>query len=103
MNKYLLHGKLTAQSGRGEELASILLEASKLISTAQGCILYVIGKDKDDDVSVWITEIWDSKEDHDNSLNVDGVKELISKAIPLLAGPPQKGQELELLGGKGID
>jgi quinol monooxygenase YgiN len=79
------------------------MEASKLISKAHGCILYVIGKDKDDDESVWITEIWDSKEDHDNSLNVYGVKELISKAIPILAGPPQKGQELQLLGGKGID
>ena len=99
----MLHGKLTAQSGHGEELTSILMEASKLISKAHGCILYVIGKDKDDDESVWITEIWDSKEDHDNSLNVYGVKELISKAIPILAGPPQKGQELQLLGGKGID
>ena len=102
MNKYLLHGKLTAQDGYGEKLTSILLNASKLVSTAKGCILYIVSKDTADINSVWITEIWDSKEDHDNSLKVEGVNELISMAIPILNGQPQKGQELEVLGGKGI-
>lgn len=102
MNKYLLHGKLTAKEGQGEKLASILLEASKLVSTAQGCVLYVVGKDKNDHNAVWVTEIWDSKEDHDGSLKVEGVRELIAQAIPILDGPPQRGQELELLGGTGI-
>lgn len=102
MNKYLLHGKLTAKEGQGEKLASILLEASKLVSTAQGCVLYVVGRDKNDHNAVWVTEIWDSKEDHDGSLKVEGVRELIAQAIPILDGPPQKGQELELLGGTGI-
>lgn len=45
MNKYLLHGKLTAKDGYGEKLTSILLDASKLVSTANGCILYVVSKD----------------------------------------------------------
>ena len=102
MNKYLLHGKLTARQGYRDELASILIDASKLVSTAKGCKLYVVGLDKDDINSVYVTEIWDSKEDHDNSLNVKGVKELITKAIPILDGKPSKGQELEVLGGAGL-
>jgi quinol monooxygenase YgiN len=102
MNKYLLHGKLTATKGNAELLASILLQASKLVSAAKGCILYVIAKDKQDEDSVWITEIWESREDHDNSLKVEGVKELIAQAMPILAASPQKGQELEVLGGKGV-
>ncbi|QMU26603.1 putative quinol monooxygenase [Adhaeribacter radiodurans] len=102
MNKYGLHGKLKATSGNGEKLASILLEASKLVSTAPGCHLYIISKDNVDENAVWVTEIWDSKEDHDNSLLVAGVKELISQAIPLLDGKPEKGQELDVLGGAGI-
>ncbi|MEP6512731.1 MAG: antibiotic biosynthesis monooxygenase family protein [Parafilimonas sp.] len=102
MTKYLLHGKLTAKEGYGEKLTSILLEASKLVSAAKGCILYVVSKDTTGRNSVWITEIWNSKEDHDNSLKGEGVKELISQAIPILDGQPQKGQELEILGGKGI-
>lgn len=101
-NQYLLHGKLTAKSGHGEELAAILLEASRLVATAKGCKLYVIGKDRDDLNAVYVTEIWDSKEDHDNSLKVEGVRELIMKAMPVLDGPPAKGQELEILGGAGV-
>lgn len=101
--KYLLHGKLTASTGNGPQLAAILLEASELIKTAKGCKLYVVSNDALNVNDVWITEIWDSKEDHDQSLNVPGVKELIGKAMPILAGQPQKGQELELIGGHGID
>lgn len=102
MNKYGLHGKLTATEGNGDKLASILLEASKLVSTAKGCHLYIISRDKVDKNSVWITEVWESKEDHDNSLHEEGVKELIGQAMPILNGKPEKGQELEILGGAGI-
>jgi len=103
MKKYFLHGKLVAKEGTTDKLTSILLDASQLVSTAKGCILYVIGRDTNDNHSVWITEIWDSKEDHDNSLKVASVRELISQAISLLDGQPEKGQELEILGGKGLN
>jgi quinol monooxygenase YgiN len=79
-----------------------LLEASKRVSTAKGCKLYVIGKDENDENSVYVTEIWDSKDDHNNSLKVEGVRELIMKAMPILDGQPSKGQEIEILGGAGI-
>jgi quinol monooxygenase YgiN len=101
-NKYLLHGKLTAKSGHRDELADILLQASQLVSTVKGCKLYVIGKDENDKNAVYVTEIWESKEDHDNSLKAEGVRELIMKAMPLIDGQPTKGQELEILGGAGI-
>lgn len=101
-NKYLLHGKLTAKSGHREELANILLQASHLVSTAKGCMLYVIGKEENDANSVYVTEIWNTKEDHDNALKDDGVRELIMKAMPILDGQPTKGQELEILGGTGV-
>lgn len=102
MKKYLLHGKLTAKQGHRDELANILIQASKLVATANGCKLYVIGRDSSDDHSVFITEIWNTKEDHDNSLKVDGVRELIIKAMPLLDGQPTKGQEIEIIGGTGV-
>ncbi len=99
---YLLQGKLKAKEGKAEELANILLEASKLVSTANGCKLYVIGKDKAEQNVVYVTEIWERKQDHDDSLNVEGVRELIRSAMPILDGQPEKGQELEILGGAGI-
>ena len=100
---YGLHGKLLAQEGKGQELSAILLEASSLMKSAEGCHLYAVSIDQEHPNEVWISEIWDSQEDHDNSLSIPGVKELIGKAIPLLAAPPQKGQELEVLGGWGIN
>lgn len=101
-NKYLLHGKLSAKAGHQNDLAIILLDASKLVSTAKGCKLYLIGIDQNDPNAVFVTEIWDTKEDHDNSLKVEGIKELIMKAMPILDEQPKKGQELEILGGSGI-
>jgi quinol monooxygenase YgiN len=102
MNKYGLHGKLQATEGNGEALAAILLEASELVSTDRGCHLYLVSHDKADMDAVWVTEVWDSKEDHDNSLHVEGVRALISRAMPLLASQPGKGQELEVIGGAGL-
>jgi quinol monooxygenase YgiN len=102
MRKYGLHGKLTATTGSGDKLAAILLAASELVSTAKGCHVYLVSKDNSDPEAVWVTEVWDSKEDHDNSLSIGGVRELISQALPLLHGKPEKGQELEILGGAGI-
>lgn len=100
MKKYGLHGKLTAKEGQADTLKDLLLEASKLVSSAKGCQLYFLSKDPTIANTIWITEMWDTKEDHDNSLKVAGVRELISQAIPLLAGNPTKGQELEIIGGK---
>lgn len=102
MNKYGLHGKLSAKAGQRDKLSQILMKAASAVSKAKGCHVYIVSIDTSDSNSVWITEVWDSKEDHDNSLAADGVKELISQAMPLLDGKPEKGQELEVLGGFGI-
>ncbi|MGF1635681.1 MAG: putative quinol monooxygenase [Cyclobacteriaceae bacterium] len=101
-SNFLLHGKLTAKPGRRDDLADILIQASQLVSTAKGNKLYVIGTEENDANSVYVTEIWVNKEDHSNSLKVEGVRELIMKAMPLLDGQPTKGQEIEILGGTGI-
>ncbi len=99
MSKYGLHGKLKANAGNGDKLASILSQASELVSKAQGCNLYLVSRDKQDENTVWVTEVWASKEDHDNSLKMEGVGELISQAIPILDGKPEKGLELEVISG----
>ena len=94
---YLLQGKLTAKQGKREELAEILKDASKLIAKSEGSKFYIVGKCAENENDVYITELWNSKDDHDNSLNYPGVKELIMKAMPLLDGQPQKGKEIEVL------
>lgn len=102
MEKYFLHGKLTAKNGQSEQLVKILLKASENMKATKGCRLYVISMCNDEKENIWITEIWDSKYDHDNSLKNKKNKELIMQAIPLLESSPEKGQELKFLGGFGI-
>lgn len=101
-SKYGLHGKLKAKEGKADELISILLQASKLVSSAKGCHLYIISKDKQDNNLVWVTEVWDSKEDHDTSLQNDEVRKLISKGMPLVDGQPEGGSEFNIVGGAGL-
>ena len=97
MKKYGLHGNLKATPGNGQQLADILLEAANLVSSVKGFGLYMVSLDKEEDDLVVVTEVWDTKEDHDNSLKSDAVKALIGRAMPLLAEMPKGGQEMEVL------
>lgn len=103
MNKYGLYGKLKARAGKGDELATLLLQAAELVRAAKGCHLYIVSKDAKDGDTIWVTEAWDSKEDHDNSLKDKAVRALIMQAMPLLDGKPEGGTELVVLGGVGIE
>jgi quinol monooxygenase YgiN len=99
---YLFQGKFNTKAGQADELVRILLEASNIVSAVKGCKVYAISKDARDPTAVYVTEIWASKEDHDNSLNTEGIRALINKALPLLDELPTPGQELEVVGGAGI-
>jgi quinol monooxygenase YgiN len=99
--KYGLYGKLQAQTGKGKELGEILLKAANLMEDAEGCLLYLVNTTADYPDGIYVIEIWDSKEEHDRSLQLPGVGELISQAMPLLDGKPE-GITLEVLGGKGL-
>ncbi len=99
--KYGLIGSLKAKEGKAEELGKILLKASEMVSTSEGCISYVVSLDSEDPSLLWITEVWNSKADHDASLKNPEVRALIGTAMPLLDGPPQKGKVLKVLGGLG--
>lgn len=100
--KYGLTGKFRAKPGQAEALTAILLEASKQVTAVKGVRLYAVCRDPKDDNVIHIMEIWDSKEDHDQSLTLPATKELISKAMPLIDGKPE-GTALQVLGGKGVD
>lgn len=100
---YQLHGSLKAAKGNGNKLAEILIEASEVVSALDGCKLYIVSADLNNEDIIWITEVWESKEAHDSSLAMDSVKKLIGKAMPLLDGMPEKGQQLKFLGGYGIN
>ena len=97
-----LHGQFVAKEGRGVELSKILLEAASLMKNVEGCYLYAVSLDKPHSDTILVTEIWESKHHHDNSLNAPGVRKLINTAIPVLKEDLLKTQELVVLGGLGI-
>jgi quinol monooxygenase YgiN len=98
---YGLQGRFTAQPGRGDELAAILLEAASAMAALDDCLLYVIGRLPDEPEAVLVYEVWTSSDAHAASLDVQGTQEMIARARPLIAGMSDR-VEFEPAGGKGL-
>ena len=97
---YGLFGKFIVVDGERDKLVNILLEASKLLHDNADCIHYVVGTSKDTN-DVWVSEVWNSKEAHDNSLNPEKIRNLVMTARPLINEMPE-GTEYDVFGGKGL-
>ena len=80
---YGLIGSMTAVSGRRDDLIAILIEA---VSDMPGCLSYVVARDAKDENTIWITEVWDSKESHDASLALPSVAKAISRGRTMISG-----------------
>ena len=102
MSKFGYIGKFKTINGQGGKLVEILIGASKLVEQMDDRQSYLVGIDSNDRELIVVKEVWNSKTDHDALLQAEGVRALISIAMPLLDGPPEKGQEIEVLAGKGI-
>jgi quinol monooxygenase YgiN len=98
-NKFGLFGKLQAKPGQGQKLSEILMRDTKAL---KGCILYVVCRDVNDPDAIHVMEVWETKDDHANSLKLPSVRAAIAEAMPLIAEPPTGGTTLEVLGGKGV-
>lgn len=101
MNRFGLHGKLTAKPGQREALLQYLLQAAELVQDAPGCYLYVVAIAPGDRDALWVTEAWRNKADHDASLSIPGVRELIARARSLIASMSDQNITIPV-GGKGI-
>jgi len=75
-------GSMGAASGRRDDLIAILTEA---VTNMPGCLSYVVAKDAKDENTIWITEVWDSKESHDASLLLPSVTQAIGAAKPMIS------------------
>lgn len=77
-----LIGKITVLPGRRDEMIEILKESA---ADMPGCLSYVVAKDAADENTIWITEVWDSKESHDSSLSLPAVKNAMSRGRALIS------------------
>lgn len=91
-------GKMRAKPGQREALLALLLDE---VGAMPGCISYVVARDPEDADALWITEIWNSAEDHKASLSLPQVQAAIGKARPMIAGF-DLSVRTEPVGGIGI-
>ena len=96
---HLFLGSLKATPGHRDDVVAILLEGVDGLA-AVGCSSYLVGVASDDPDTIWVSEVWDSKQAHDASLQLPEVREAISRAMPMLTGE-FGGGEAELVGGLG--
>jgi quinol monooxygenase YgiN len=96
-----MFGKLTTAPEDRDALIDILTEGSQNMIDMAGCHTYIISKDTNDPGAVWVFELWDTKEAHDASLTRPAVRELISRAMPMLTGQPE-GFTVVPVSGKGL-
>lgn len=96
--KYGLIGKMIATPGQRDALISFLLGGT---GAMPGCLSYVIATDPANPDAIWITEVWQTKQRHADSLKLPEVQAAISKARPIIAGFGERF-ETTPVGGVGL-
>lgn len=93
-------GSMRVRSGHRDEVIEILLSGADGLHAA-GCQLYAVCTAPEDDDVIWVSEIWDSAEQHDASLHLPETKAAIAQVMPMLTGEFTR-QELAVVGGLGV-
>jgi quinol monooxygenase YgiN len=89
---------MIAQPGQRDALIGYLLEGS---GRMDGNYLYVVSADPSDPDALWIYEVWESAQHHQDSLKLESVQATIAKARPLIAGFSDR-LEFTPVGGVGL-
>jgi quinol monooxygenase YgiN len=93
-------GSMRVSGSHRDDVIKILLSGADGLRAA-GCQLYAVGTDPADAGVIWVTEIWDSAEQHDASLQLPATKAAIAAAMRMLTGEFTR-QELTIVGGLGV-
>lgn len=78
-------GTLGTVPGRRDELVATLTQRNDHLRQL-GCTAYEVGVDDNDPDTVFVMELWDSKQDHGRSLEDPAVQASIASVRPLLSG-----------------
>lgn len=90
-------GSMKTKPGQREAVVQILVGAADALRAA-GCSLYLVSVAADDKDTIWVSEVWDTKESHDASLALPAAREEIGRAMPMLTGQ-FTSQETVVVGG----
>jgi quinol monooxygenase YgiN len=81
-----MFGKFTAAPGQRDALLGLLRESAALVHEAPGCEAWIVHTAPDDPDGIWVYERWRSETDHDASLTDERIRDVIGRAMPLIAG-----------------
>ena len=93
-------GSMKVKPGCREDVVAILTGGADGLRAA-GCLLYVVGVANDDDVTIWVSEVWQSKEHHDASLQLPETRAAVGVALPMLTDE-FTSHETTVVGGLGV-
>lgn len=93
-------GSMRTKPGNRDAVIEILLGGADGLRAA-GCQVYAVCTAPDDGDAVWVTEIWDSAQAHDASLQLPETRAAIARAMPMLTGEFTR-RELTVAGGLGV-
>jgi quinol monooxygenase YgiN len=100
MSKFGLYGKIITQQGERDNLVAILLQAAASLQDDPDCEIYIVNISPTEPETIWVGEVWSSREAHAASLARDDVEALIQRGMPMITG----GERIEIVpvGGKGL-
>ncbi|MFA3872696.1 putative quinol monooxygenase [Streptomyces sp. MMCC 100] len=91
---------MKTRPGFRDEVVTLLLSAAGGLREA-GCDLCLVGLSDDDETTIWVTEVWRTREHHDASLELPEARDAIGRARPMLTGEFTR-QEVSVAGGLGL-
>jgi quinol monooxygenase YgiN len=95
---YGIIGKMELAAGKREVVVKALLDG---IGSMPGCLSYIVAEDPTDENALWITEVWDSTENHQASLSLPAVQQAIAIARPHITGFGERFETVPV-GGHGL-
>lgn len=78
---YGIINRFIAHPGRRDELVAAITSDEGVM---KGCRSFVVAHDPSDPDAMWLTEVWDSREHWQASVDQPGVKTSLAVAIPLV-------------------
>jgi|GEM_PF-1217774 len=86
MAKHARIDVLTVAPENQEKLFSLVQHIATHLENVDECLYFIVSKDKDNPSTVWVTELWTSEEDHDNSLKdiPDDLRTILDEVMSLV-------------------
>lgn len=92
--RFGLIGHVTAKPG----MRDAMIEALSPLIGAKGCLNFVIAKDPKTEDGIWLSQVWESKEIHDQIYEDDLFKAVMDKTRPLMVGFDQNNVTVPVVG-----